>query len=291
MSINMVKVSQKTVVLITFCLLSPLIIEASLPHRVQSASRFGNGYMEIQDLSKGVAKLLLVLDEETGSPDFHERSTSWLVIERFNVISATPIGRADPDWKLVGTNNITIWHWKLERTFYLQYQNNGNPFFMFPGEVFTVSFYIATNLSRRFSAIIDIPNFSIAIAQQQVDYDQFLLDVGWSFQAEGCPYFLKIDISVFHDHEYQIVIAMLYIILGIIIATAPLLFWKRSDIKPSDFFRISSSLLIFAPVFFFTFRNSIAPSYRTTFDAFCFIAAIMHGLLLLGKIATGSKEK
>ena len=286
MSIKMCarEVSQKAVMLTVFCLLSPLIIEVFQPHRMQSETRFGSGNIGIQDFSKGVAKLFLVLDEETGSPDFQERSTTWLVIRQFNVTTAIPLGRADPDWKLVGTNNITIWHWKLEKTFYLQYQTNGNPFFIFPSEVFTVSLYLATNLSRWFSSTTDIPNFSVAIAQQQVDYDQFFLDFGWSFQPEGCPYFLKIDVSVFHDHEYQIVVAMLYIILCIVIATAPLLFWKRSEIKSSDFLRISSSLLIFAPVFFFTFRNSIAPSYLTTFDAFCFIAAIIHGSLLLGKI-------
>ena len=288
MAMSMVKVSQKTVVLIAFCLVSPLIIEAFLPERVQSISSPRSSHIEIQDISMRtrVAKVLFVFEEKTTSTDFRERSTNWLIGEQFNVPFAIPIGRADPDWKLVGTNNVTIWHWRLEKTFYLQFHSNGDPFWMFPREVFTMNFSIATNLSRWFTAIVDVPNFSVSINQQQVDYNQS----SSPFQLPGCPYLLKVNLSVFHDVEYQFVIAMLYIILGTIIATAPLLFWKRYDIEPSDFFRISSGLLIFTPVFFFTFRNSIAPSYLTTFDVLCFIAAIIHGFLLLGKIAIIKKR-
>lgn len=279
---NELEVSQKMGVLIALCLLNLLIVAAFLP-KVHSVSLPRVSYIEIQDLSgdHGVAKLLFVFEEETGSVDFRERSTNWLVIEQFNYTIGIPIGRADPDWKLVGTNNVTVWHWRLEKTFYLQYQDNGDPGVMFPGEVFTVSFYIATNLSRWFIASTDIPNFSVSIDQQQVDYNQS----SWTFQPQGCPYFLKIDLSVFHTVEYQFVVYMFYIVLIILILTAILLFIRRNDIQRSSFFRISSSIFIFSPVFLFTFRNSFAPNYLTRFDALCSIVIIIYGVLLLWRIA------
>jgi len=287
--VNTIKSPHKIVWFITFCLLTSLIMGTFQTHRVQSISRLGSGVVEIQDLdlSEETAKILLVLDEETGSSEFRERSTSWVVINQSYGITAIPIGRADPDWKLFGTNNVTIWHWKLEKTLSLPYQTNGRPFFQFPDEIFTITFYVATNLSRRFIASVDIPNFSVLINQKNVDYNQST----WMFELQGCPYFMKVDVFVFHNQEYRIVILMLYIVLFIILATGGLLLWKRNHLDHSDFFRISSSLLIFAPVFFFTFRNSIAPPYLTTVDVICFITAIMHGSLLLGKLATRSRRK
>jgi len=290
---TMVEPYKTSVALTVFCLLSPIILVNFLPQGITSTFRLGDGYIEVQDidLSKGVAKLLLVFDEETGSADFRDRSTSWLVINQTDQfggdIIAYPIGRADPNWRLIGTNNITIWHWKLEKTFQLEYETNGDRFLLFPFEVFAVSFYIATNESRSFDAGIDIPNFSVSIDQQRVDYNQS----SWNFQAEGCPDLLKMDLLVFHSQEYKAIAILLFIVLLIVIVVGILLFKKRNDIQDSDFFRISSSLMIFVPVFFFTFRNSIAPFYLTIFDTICFVAGIMHGSLLAGKLATISRTQ
>lgn len=287
----MVEPYKTSVALTVFCLLSPIILVDFLPQGIASTFRFGGGYIEVQDidLSKGVAKLLFVFDEETGSADFRDRSMSWIVINRSDQfgggIIAYPIGRADPDWRLIGTNNMTTWHWRLEKTFQLEYETNGDRFLLFPFEVFAVSFYIATNESRSFGVGIDIPNFSVSVDQQRVDYNQS----SWTFQAEGCPDLLKIDLFVFHGQEYKAIVISLFIVLSIVIGAGVLLLKKRNDIQDSDFFRISSSLLIFAPVFFLTFRNSIAPFYLTIFDTVCFVAGIMHGSLLAGKLATISR--
>ena len=263
------------------------IVVAFLPCKAQCATGVGSGHIEVLDLDAKSAKLLFVFDEEMGSDDFRERSTSWLVIEQFGAVTEVPIGRADPDWKLVGTNNITIWHWKLEKTFHLQYQTNGIPGIVFPCEVFTVTFYVATNLSRWFSSSIDVPNFSVSVETQYVDYNQS----SWTFQPEGCPYFLRVDLHVFHAFEYKVIALMLFILLFIVIAAAFFLIKKRREIGSSDLFRVSSSLLVFLPVFFFTFRNSMAPKYLTTFDGLCFFGAIIYGSVLLWKLVCLDQEK
>lgn len=252
----MVKLSRKIyiyslVTLIAFCQLSSLIIEVFPPVScAQTVTKFGSGHIEVQNIANRVAELLFVFDEETGSSDILERSTSWLVIRQFNVTTAIPIGRADPDWELVGTNNKTIWHWKLEKTYHLQYETNGDPFWVFPREVFSIQFYIATNCSRRFSIDSNVPGFSVWVEQQKVDYDQFYLDMEWAFQPEGCPDFLTADISVFHNPQYQFVVSLLYIVIAIIGLICGLLVIKRNDLEDSDFLRVSSSILLFAPVFF-----------------------------------------
>jgi hypothetical protein len=289
---SIVKVFPKIAILFGLCLLNTLIIAVFLSDKVQSATGVGNAHIEVQDLdfSEGVAKLLVVFEEETGSDDFRERSTSWLVIEQLNTghgIIAFPIGRADPDWKCVGTNNVTLWHWRLEKTFHLRYQTNGNPSLIFPFELFKATFYVATNISRWFTASIDVPNFSISVNEQYADYNQS----SWTFQPEGCPYFLKFDLYILHSLEYRVITMMLYIVLSIVITIAVFLTKKRDDIPSSDFFRISSSLLIFLPVFFFTFRNSMAPQYLTTFDMFCFFGAIIYGSLLLWKLIRFRSEE
>jgi hypothetical protein len=277
---NMVKVFLRTAILVILCLLNSLIVIPFLLCRVQSATGVGSGHIKVEslDLSAGVAKLIFVFDEETGSDDFHERSTSWLIMRQYGINLSIPIGRADPDWELVGTNNLTIWHWRLEKTFDLEYQTSELYPFIFPREVFTVNFYIATNISRWFSVSVDIPSFSASINQQYEDYNQS----SCPYKPEGCPELKRINISVFHNSEYQTIIFMLYSIIFILIAIAIFLFKKRNVIE-ADFFTISSTLLVFVPVLFFAFRD-IAPPYLTLFDGLCLVVTIIYGCLILGKL-------
>jgi len=247
----------------------------------------GSGSIKVEslDVTAHIAKLVFVFDEETGSDDFHERSTSWVIFKQYGFNVSIPIGRADPDWMMIGTNNATIWHWKLEKTLYVEYQGVINQFWVFPCECFTIDFYVASNISRWFSASAGISSFSASIDQHGEAYNQ-----SWCpYQPEGCPELSRISISISHNSEYRIVAGMLYAILIIIIAIAAILPAKMGD-NDSDFFTISSTILVFVPVLFFAFRD-IAPPYLTLFDAVCLTSAIIYGGLILGKLIYRKQPK
>lgn len=244
----------------------PQVMQSLPLVNAETKNTLGSGSIEIQEIKEGTVKLHFVFDEKTTSSNFQDRSTNWLVIHQYNMTTAIPIGRADPDWTLIGTNNVTSWHWQLEKTYYLEHQNNGNHLVNFPNEEFKVTFYIATNFSRSFHVESNVPNFSTQSKTQEVDFEKFLIETGWSFEAEGCPIFLELEISIFHNLEYKIIIGMLYTIAIIILALCVLLVIKKDHLINSDFLRVASSILLFAPTFLFTFRNSVAPPYLTSFD-------------------------
>lgn len=258
-----------------------------LPRRAQSTigERSGSIKIESLDLSADVAKVVFVLDEETDSSDFHDRSTTWIIAEQYGINVSIPIGRADPDWVMIGTNNVTLWHWKLEKTVYMKYQSDVNQFFVFPFDSFTIDFYVASNISRWFTASTDIPSFSASLDQHGVNYNQ----TSFRYTPEGCPELDRISISISHSSEYRIIICMLYATLIIIIAIAFVLPAKMGDID-SNFFAISSTILVFVPVLFFAFRD-IAPPYLTLFDTVCLGSAIIYGGLILGKLILRKKPK
>jgi hypothetical protein len=216
------------------CLIGSLILIPLLPCRGQSTTGVGSGSIKIEslDVSAHVAKLVFVLDEETGSSDFHERSTSWIIFKQYGINVSIPIGRADPDWVMIGTNNVTIWHWKLEKTLYIEYQSDVNQFFAFPFERFAIDFHVASNISRWLSASTDISSFSASIDQHDENYNQS----SCPYQPEGCPELMRISISISHNSEYRIVVGMLYAILFIIIAIAVVLPAKMGDniVYPTD---------------------------------------------------------
>jgi hypothetical protein len=240
----------------------------------------GSGSIGVETLedSAHVAKLAFVFDEETRSNDFHERSTSWIIFKQYGSNVSIPIGRADPDWLMIGTNNVTIWHWKLEKTLPMEYQSHGNQFFSFPFESFSVDFYVASNISRQFSVSTSISSFSASVNQHDENYNQS----SCPYQPEGCSILTHISVSLSHNSEYQIIVGMLYTIEFIIIAIAVVLLMKMGDVD-LNFFTISSTILVFVPVLFFAFRD-IAPSYLTLFDAVCLGSAIFYGSLILGKL-------
>jgi hypothetical protein len=236
-----------------------------------------SGIIRIQsiDYSGGVAKTVFVLDDWTGSSDIHERSTTWILESAPNDTYGIPIGLADPDWQLVGTNNITLWHWKLEKSFDLQcssfYSN-----LKFPFEDFTIHFYVASNITRWFSVASEIPNFSATITLQVVRYNQTSL----LFKPEGCPSLQEVTIHVFHDLNYEFIVSILYALLAIIFLMGCLLPFRRAALGLSNYLVLSSSILIFLPIFFLTFRGSLAPTYLTVPDGLCLLSMFVYGLSL-----------
>jgi len=281
------KIPLRFSLLVVVCLTSSLLLIPLLLCRAQSTTLVGSGSVKIEslDLSAGVAKVVFVLDEETGSSDFHDRSTSWISFKQYGSNVSIPIGRADPDWVIIGTNNVTLWHWKLEKTVYMEYQNDVNQFFEFPFESFVIDFYVASNISRWFAASTDVPSFSASTDQHRENYNQS----SFPYQPEGCPELERISISLSHNSEYRIIVCMLYAALVIIIAIAFVLPAKMGDID-SNFFAISSTILVFVPVFFFAFRD-IAPPYLTLFDMVCLGSAIIYGCLILGKLIFRKQPK
>jgi len=284
----------RTTFLILLCLLLLLSVGFLNTPRVKSVSVAGGGVIRIQslDYSIGSIKTLFVFDEEPRSDDFRERSTSWLIIAAYEF----PIGRADPDWQLIGKNNVTLWHYRLEKTFDLQC-DSAYPNLAYPFESFTIHFYIASNITRSFSISNEIPNFSAAITQEWVQYNQTSL----LFQPEGCPNLLEVTIRVFHDYEYMIIASILYVLLGIIFVLGFLLSVRKKALGLSNYLMVSSSILIFLPVFFFAFRGSLAPKYLTGIDWLSLLSMFVYGAFLLKEVwrnktpeasnSTGEKKK
>jgi len=280
---------RRFVIRITTLLLISIVVAISFSNEVSCASPISNltdSYIEIEDFSKDYVQVYLVLREETSSNDTRQRSTNWFVPSRDSSI-AYPFGRADPDWKLIGTNNVTTWRWELRKLLYLNWRPNFEPFLIFPCESFSTSFYLATNGTwyTVFGGIIEVRNFVIShLNVESVDYSE----INWTF--EGCPNLIKIDIGVSHSFDYKMEILLLYLVIIVTIVASAMLVKKREAVDSRIFVQISLGLLVFSPVLFFSFRGSLAPAWITLFDFFCFIPAFVCGSGLLWKIRSFSRK-
>ena len=266
--------------LIVLSLLVSVFAGLSTP-QVNSAF-VGWGIIRIQSINYPggeVAKTVLVFDEETGSNDFHERSTTWILWYEQNTTSGIPIGRADPDWQLVGTNNVTSWHWRLEKSLDLGY-TTFYPTFSFPFENFAIHFYIASDITRSFSVESEIPNLSATITQVSVNYNQTSL----TSQPEECPYLMEVTIQVLHDSGYIFIMLLLYALVLVFFGMSILLFNRRNAIGLSNYVTVSSGILVFLPVFYLTFRESLAPNYLTLLDGVFFISMFFYAVFLIGEL-------
>jgi hypothetical protein len=242
---------------------------------------FGSGSIRIQEIdhSGGIVKALFILDE-TAYSSFEERSTTWItVLTPRNTTYSYIIGRADPDWQLVGTNNITIWHWMLQETHDLEC-SAFYPSLVFPFEQFTMIFYVSSNMTRQFSVVCEIPHFSATVAQRDVHYNETILT--YQPEASERPYLKEVIINVFHDSDYKVIALILYSLMIIIFALGFLLFKRVRDkvLDFRDYLMVSSSILIFLPVFFFTIRSSLAPNYLTVPDWLCLLSMSVYGTFL-----------
>ena len=272
--------------IVAFIVLSIVItFLIGIPTQPGKCVGFGSGIIRIQKINypSGLIQALFIFDETTSSDSFIERSTTWItILTPRNTTEGRIIGRADPDWQLVGTNNVTIWHWMLQKSYDLE-SKSSYPNVFFPFEKFTIVFYVATNSTRQFSVTSEIPQFSVAITQRSVNYTE----APFVDQPEGCPYLQEIIIDIFHDIEYQSVAMILYALMVIILAMAILLWKRKETLGSSNYLMILLTILIFLPVFFFTLRNSIAPSYLTVPDWLCLTSMLVYGVLLIYEVEGG----
>ncbi len=260
-----------TLIVITFVVGSPI-------EKVHSASfRIASGEVEFQDIdtSSGMVLLHFVFDEQTGSDDYRDRSMSWIIWEygKSGGFVSTPIGPADPDWKLIGTNNDTSWKWRLEKTLWANYHHSG----FFPLEQFKVSFYVCSNESRGFEVRSLIPNSFPSIFQTGVVPEE----VPHSFKFEGVPEQIRVDISFGPDSISSLIGVMLYVLFGVLIVLWGVLFQRRRSTKLEHSIMITSSVLVFLPILVFTFRTSIAPKYLMPIDILGFSVMLVFGILLI----------
>ena len=266
-----------------FCMVALSVATVSVKIReVQSNSPFRivDGAVEIQDLDtySGMMKLHIVFDEETSSDNFRDRSTSWLIWQYGSGFTAIPIGCADPDWKLAGTNNNTSWKWSLEKTIWAVYQQDG---FGFPFETFKVSFYVCSNETRGFGVRSDIPNSYPAIYQTGIIPKA--LPNNFRF-LDGTPEQIRVDISLTPDITSFWIAVMLYVLLVILLVLGFVLFLNTNKIELSNSVTITSGVLVFLPILIFAFRTSIAPKYLTPIDFLGFLAMLFFGFLLIFEV-------
>jgi len=214
-------------------------------------------------------ELRFVFYETTGSGDFKERSTSWLIFNQYGYEGAIPIGIADPEWTLIGTNNVTLWSWKLEKTLNLQYNMSESSLF-YPYEAFEVGFYLVSDTDRYFT-VSTVPYYEAAPPNRtEVNEDQLPSNFQFGDLSEN----LKIDLSISPDGVANFIAIMIYIVYGILLLLLLLLYKKRKRITFSDSSHIASSIFMFLPILIFTFRTSIAPIYLTPVDSIGFLLIV-----------------
>lgn len=271
-----------------FCLvvLSATIVGSQIREaHSNSPFRVVDGTVEIQDLdtASGMMQLHIIFDEETGSDNFKDRSTSWIVWQYGNGhasvgFTAIPIGCADPDWKLVGTNNVTLWKWRLEKTLWARYQQDG---FAFPFESFKLSFYVCSNETRGFGVTSYIPNSYPSIYQTGIVSEE--LPNNFKF-IDGTPEQIRVDISLAPDSTSFWIGVMLYVLFVILLVLGIVLFLNTNKIELSNSVAVTSGVLVFLPILIFAFRTSIAPKYITLIDILGFLAMLAFGFLLIFEV-------
>ena len=228
--------------------------------------------------------MLFVAELSTGNPNLRPSMFYYFG----NQSGAYVIGNYDPRWRLLETNNITIWRWSLSESHTVKWTAGQSlAGLSFPFEILSLDLFLVSNsTSANFSVFSRVPNFDVQSRPKEIGYDELPFK-DQSF--ERFSHYYKIEITAYHNTEYKWLVLILYSSLAFVGVVA-LVLWRRRGVTPTqDSNQIWLGLLLFLPIFFLTFRSSLAPPWVTNLDisvaALIAIFAILLALQLNRKKA------
>ena len=250
---------------------------------------FTHEHIDILELNPAsrTMKIQMTFYEETQSDDYNERSTNWVLFSQYGPFTGFPIGKADPEWILVGDNNNTIWRWSLQKTFFIEYHQTGLQ--LYPFEKFTFTFYIVSDVVRFFS-VDAMPNYYVEPPERtNLTEEQFTNQTGFSFS--DLSEIRKFEITINSDNLAQFIGIGIYLIFAILVILLFTMHFYRDRMDFSNSISIILSVFVFLPLLFFSFRNSIAPNYMTLIDGFVVFLIMAYGSYLIIKIINKHRKK
>jgi len=270
----------KTALLLLW-LLPLLVFSVPSAHAMDYYSDLRASSIEVISVAKNSVSINIhfVAELATGNPDL--RPSMFYYFEGQE--GAYVIGNYDPGWRLLETNNKTIWRWALSKTHIVSWtadQSFSDLSFPFerPG---LVLFLVSNSTPVNFSPLSTVANFDVQVTTTSIGYDSlpFKTDAFQSFE-----HYYRIEITAYHNTEY--IVLVLFLDIGLIsVAGVACVLWRRREVTSTqDSNQIWLGLLLFSPIFFLTFRSSLAPPWITNLDiaitVFIVVLAILLGLQL-----------
>jgi hypothetical protein len=216
-----------------------------------------------------------VAELATGNPDL--RPSMFYYFEGQE--SAYVVGNYDPGWRLLETNSKSIWRWALSKTHTVPWTTDQSlAGLSFPFErPELVLFLVSNSTPVNFSPLSTVANLDVQVITTSIGYDTlpFKTDAFQSFE-----HYYRIEITAYHNTEY--IALVLCLDIGLIsIAGVACVLWRRRKTTPTqDSNQIWLGLLLFLPIFFLTFRSSLAPPWVTNLDIAITVLIIIFAIAL-----------
>lgn len=242
----------------------------------------------------------------------HPPSLMYCIISGKSTFAAE-LNPYDPDWILTYTDGEEKWAWSIAKRYstnWTAYQPLNSPFspiFLFPLESFDLEFYVLSDKPElEIITTVSNPSFIASAVMGQITLSEVPENIkshesiGYLFSEEYLEYaghfICHFTINLRHPKDFGYFIILLYLMLVLIsIIVGGVIYHSiRSGrfLSRERWFEGYLTILLFLPIFLFTYRTSYAPPWITLFDIWTVILLLLWSAYFIRGIGLGkSSEK